>query len=147
MPDVSAHASMFPAWPVNLGKFWLPVGGTSASTPLLASAFAALSARLGTRLGPVNGTLYALADEAVYDVRSGANGYNRRVPARHAHAATTSRAGSACRGCACCADPRHTARTPRRLGRARYVPGSGRVTSPSTVAHSMVRRNVSATGV
>ena len=84
VPDVSAHASMFPAWPVNLGKFWVPDGGTSASTPLLASAFAVLSARLGTRLGPVNGTLYALADRAVYDVRSGNNGYDRRVPARRA---------------------------------------------------------------
>ena len=34
-PDVSAHASLLPGWPVALGDNWLGVGGTSAATPLI----------------------------------------------------------------------------------------------------------------
>ena len=43
-PDVSAAASNFPGWPVVLGGHWETDGGTSASAPLIASAFAVLSA-------------------------------------------------------------------------------------------------------
>ena len=90
-PDVAAHASMLPAWPVNLGRFWEPDGGTSAASPLVAAGFAVLSARERAAgrppLGPVNGLLYdlrATAPDLLYDVVEGDNGYTRKVPARHA---------------------------------------------------------------
>jgi kumamolisin len=90
-PDVSAHASMFPGWPVVLGGNWVADGGTSASAPLVASAFTAVSSaeRAAGRppLGPVNGLLYALADSApqtLFDVVSGQTGYNSDVHARFA---------------------------------------------------------------
>ena len=97
LPDVAAHASTFPAWPVNIEENWVADGGTSASTPLIASAFAVLSARERAAgrppLGPVNGLLYALhagAPATLFDVTSGANHYARAcrdgAPAR----ATTS---------------------------------------------------------
>ena len=64
VPDVSAHASMLPGWPVELGGNWLEDAGTSAASPLVASAFAVISAneRAAGRppLGPVNGLLYSL---------------------------------------------------------------------------------------
>jgi kumamolisin len=88
VPDVSAHASLLPGWPVVLSGNWVEDGGTSASTPLLAGAFATLSAneRAAGRppLGPVNGLLYSLqasAPDAFFDVVAGANGYDRRVRA------------------------------------------------------------------
>jgi kumamolisin len=88
VPDVSAHASSFPAWPVVLAGNWVTDAGTSAATPLLAGAFAALSARQRAAgnppLGPVDGLLYAVrarAPAALFDVISGSNGYSRRVPA------------------------------------------------------------------
>jgi kumamolisin len=91
VPDVVAHASMLPPWPVVLAGNWVPDSGTSASAPLLASAFAVLSAtqRATHRppLGPVNGLLYWLrahAPEALFDVVSGNNGYLRSVPGRPA---------------------------------------------------------------
>ena len=64
VPDVSAHASMLPGWPVEIGGNWLEDAGTSAASPLVASAFAVISAneRAAGRppLGPVNGLLYSL---------------------------------------------------------------------------------------
>jgi kumamolisin len=85
VPDVSAHASMLPGWPVVLGGNWVEDAGTSASAPLVAGAFAALSAneRAAGRppLGPVIGLLYDAQPGAIFDVVSGANGYDRRVPA------------------------------------------------------------------
>jgi kumamolisin len=86
-PDVSAHASLFPGWPVALGRRWIEVGGTSAASPLLASAFAVLSARERAAgrppLGSVNGLLYWLyanAPTTFFDVVSGTTAYDRRVP-------------------------------------------------------------------
>jgi kumamolisin len=91
VPDASAHASIFPGWPVVLARNWVVDGGTSASSPLLAGAFATLSAneRAAGRppLGPVNGLLYSLqagTPDTFFDVVSGANGYDPRVPARRA---------------------------------------------------------------
>ncbi len=88
VPDVSAHASMLPGWPVVLNGNWVEDAGTSASAPLLAGGFAVLSAneRAAGRppLGPVNGLLYALetsAPDTLFDVVSGSNGYVPRVPA------------------------------------------------------------------
>ncbi|MBD0282739.1 MAG: hypothetical protein ICV69_11175 [Thermoleophilaceae bacterium] len=87
VPDVSAHASMLPGWPVVLGDNWVEDAGTSASAPLLAGAFAVISARERAAgrppLGPVNGLLYFLqasVPDAIFDVVSGDNGYDRRVP-------------------------------------------------------------------
>ncbi len=84
---------MLPGWPVSISTNWVEDGGTSASAPLLAGAFAALSARERAAgrppLGPVNGLLYTLArDEAaapLFDVVSGDNRYLAKVPG---HAAT-----------------------------------------------------------
>lgn len=87
VPDVAAHASMLPGWPVVLAGNWIADAGTSASAPLLAGAFAAISARERAAgrppLGPVNGLLYALARTtpgALFDVVAGANGYLGTVP-------------------------------------------------------------------
>src|SRR5262245_54933353 len=91
VPDVSAHASMLPGWPVVLAGNWVEDAGTSSSTPLPAGAFAVLSARERAAgrppLGNVNGLLYSLARSApgtVFDVVSGNNGYDPRVPPRSA---------------------------------------------------------------
>lgn len=91
VPDVAAHASLFPGWPVVIARNWLEASGTSASTPLVAGTFAAQSASEQAAgrppLGPVNGLLYELyasAPETLFDIVSGANGYDRRVPARTA---------------------------------------------------------------
>jgi subtilase family serine protease len=85
-PDVSAHASLLPGWPVALGRNWIEVGGTSAASPLLASAFAVISARERAAgrppLGSVNGLLYWLqanAPASIFDIVSGTNKYDARV--------------------------------------------------------------------
>jgi kumamolisin len=84
VPDISAHASMLPGWPVVIAKNWVEDAGTSASAPLVAGAFAVLSAneRAAGRppLGPVNGLLYDSAPQTVFDVVSGDNAYSRKVP-------------------------------------------------------------------
>jgi kumamolisin len=84
VPDVSAHASMLPGWPVVISTNWVEDAGTSASAPLVAGAFAVLSAneRAAGRppLGPVNGLLYDSAPQTVFDVVSGDNAYSRKVP-------------------------------------------------------------------
>jgi subtilase family serine protease len=86
-PDLAAHASMLPGWPVELGGNWLADSGTSASSPLIASAFAVLSARERAAgrppLGPVNGLLYSLpqrSPNALFDVVAGNNRYDPKVP-------------------------------------------------------------------
>jgi kumamolisin len=90
-PDVSAHASLLPGWPVALGDNWTEVGGTSASSPLMASALAVLSARERAAgrpaLGPAGGLLYSLwrtNPGAFFDIVSGNNGFDPKVPAINA---------------------------------------------------------------
>ncbi len=90
-PDVSAAASQFPGWPVVLAGHWVTDAGTSSSTPLVASAMAIVSANQRRRhrppVGPANGLFYyqsRRAPNTMFDVISGANGYLRNVPARHA---------------------------------------------------------------
>jgi subtilase family serine protease len=94
VPDVVAHASGFPGWPVVMtpaefegfvgipvppGMEWVmaPVGGTSASTPFTAANVALIAARHG-RLGFLNPWLYGIAGsreyaKAFYDVTDGIN--------------------------------------------------------------------------
>jgi kumamolisin len=86
-PDVSGHASLLPGWPVALGDNWLGVGGTSAATPLTASALALVSARERAAgrppLGPVSALLYSLArpnPTLFFDIVSGNNGFDPKVP-------------------------------------------------------------------
>jgi subtilase family serine protease len=86
VPDVSAVASNFPGWPVVLDGHWVIDGGTSGSTPLVASAMAILSAdqrRLGRApIGPANGLFYDLArrdTNSFWDVVQGDNRYLARV--------------------------------------------------------------------
>jgi hypothetical protein len=82
---------MFPGWPVLIGSEWQTDAGTSASAPLLASAFAVLSARERAAgqppLGPVNGLLYYLARQdpgTLFDVVGGNNGWSPKVPPHQA---------------------------------------------------------------
>ena len=70
-----------------LAGHWELDGGTSASTPLTATAFAIISANQRAAgeppLGPVNGLVYALdrrAPSTIYDIVSGSNGYYRKIP-------------------------------------------------------------------
>jgi kumamolisin len=91
VPDISAHASMFPGWPILIGSEWQTDAGTSVSAPLLAGAFAVLSARERAAgqppLGPVNGLLYYLERQdpaALFDVINGNNGYNPKAKPRQA---------------------------------------------------------------
>jgi kumamolisin len=91
MPDVSAVASAFPGWPVALNGHWVTDAGTSAATPLVATAMAILSsdqrARHRPGVGPGNGLFYDLArhDPATrFDVVTGNNGYLRTVAPRRA---------------------------------------------------------------
>jgi len=94
VPDLAAHASEYPGWPVALtpvqyeavvgialppGATWgmAPVGGTSASTPFTAANVALIAARHG-RLGLLNPWLYSIGGsaayrEAFYDIVRGNN--------------------------------------------------------------------------
>ncbi len=92
VPDISAAASSFPGYAVVTGDDWVVDGGTSASAPLEASAFAILDARERAAhrppLGPVDGLLYYLHARdpgAFYDVVSGDNRFYRSVPGFRAH--------------------------------------------------------------
>jgi subtilase family serine protease len=87
VPDIAAHASMLPGYPVFGGGDWLEDAGTSAAAPLVASAFAVISAQQRAAhlppLGPVNGLLYWLyrhSPNALYDIVSGSNRYDPEVP-------------------------------------------------------------------
>ncbi len=84
VPDVSAHASRLPGWPVALfysasQGTWTVNSGTSASTPLVAAEFAVIAASLRTNghrgLGLVTPALYALGPGggSFYDVVRGTN--------------------------------------------------------------------------
>lgn len=92
IPDIVAHASGFPGWPVAMtaaqyedffgvapaGDWGMgPVGGTSAATPFSAANFALIASEQG-RLGFLNPWLYSLAsgaayDKAFYDITIGTN--------------------------------------------------------------------------
>jgi subtilase family serine protease len=92
VPDISAAASNFPAWPVVIDNQWVTDGGTSATAPLMASAFAIIDARQRAAhlspLGPVNGLLYYLRatdPRTFYDIVSGDNRYYPSVPGWRAH--------------------------------------------------------------
>ena len=87
VPDVAAHASMLPGWPVSFAGNWVEDSGTSAASPLVAGGFAVLIAneRAAGRppLGPVNGLLYRLRatrPASFFDVVSGQNRFTARVP-------------------------------------------------------------------
>ena len=54
----------------------MPIGGTSASTPLIAGLIALMNESLGYRLGFINTYLYQFAgQEAFFQVVNGNNGY------------------------------------------------------------------------
>jgi len=87
LPDLAAHASMLPGWPVSFAGNWIVDAGTSAAAPLVAGAFATLSARERAAgrppLGPVNGMLYRLETTdpaAFHDIVSGQNRWRPHVP-------------------------------------------------------------------
>ncbi len=72
VPDLSAHASLFPGWYV-FGEGI--IGGTSAATPLTATGIALLSETLANEgkspLGLLNPLLYTLPKKATYDITKG----------------------------------------------------------------------------
>lgn len=80
VPDISAHSSTFPGFPVvgaSPGLFEDPVYGTSAAAPLMASGFALLNAREMSKgqppLGFVNPWLYQQRYSVIRDVKVGNN--------------------------------------------------------------------------
>lgn len=80
VPDLSAHASTFPGFPVvgmTPSLFDEPVYGTSAAAPLTAAGFALINAKLmksGKRpLGFVNPLLYRAPKRAIRDIVTGNN--------------------------------------------------------------------------
>ncbi|MEI8080892.1 MAG: S53 family peptidase [Actinomycetes bacterium] len=96
VPDVAAHASRLPGWPVvvQLGSRarWSRESGTSASAPLVAAELAAINAvnvlRGSKPIGFVNPELYRLASKSrkyFFDVTSGNNGVPRVGPGYSAH--------------------------------------------------------------
>ncbi|MEI6622447.1 MAG: S53 family peptidase [Actinomycetes bacterium] len=96
VPDVAAHASRLPGWPVvvQLGSRarWSRESGTSGSAPLVAAELAAINAvnvwRGSKPIGFVNPELYRLAGASrkyFFDVTSGNNGVPRVGPGYSAH--------------------------------------------------------------
>jgi subtilase family serine protease len=90
-PDVAAVASQFPGWPVVLNGHWETDAGTSAATPLVATAMAIISAAQRSRhrppVGPADGLFYALArrePSTRFDIVKGNNRYLRRVKGHRA---------------------------------------------------------------
>lgn len=88
VPDISAFADELPGYLIFLAGNWTIVGGTSASTPLSATAFALQSASARTRgeagLGFVAPLLYELArsdwggtDKVLFDITLGTNDVNQ----------------------------------------------------------------------
>ena len=84
VPDISAHASPLPGWPVftieNGTMTLLPIGGTSAATPFTAATIGVIAARERTRnrpsFGLIQPALYQLAatkPSTFYDVQTGNN--------------------------------------------------------------------------
>jgi subtilase family serine protease len=77
---------------VVIDNQWVTDGGTSATAPLMASAFAIVDARQRAAhlppLGPVDGLLYYLRatdPRTLYDIVSGDNRYYPTVPGWRAH--------------------------------------------------------------
>lgn len=80
VPDLAAHASQVPAWPLVFGGTFTPVGGTSAATPLVTSGFAMIAAKERAAgnppLGAVQPWLYQehkQNPEAFFDIVKGSN--------------------------------------------------------------------------
>lgn len=76
VPDVAANASGINGYKVVFNGVEMPIGGTSASTPLWAGLITLLNAILGYRLGFVTPFLYQLGgSEAFTPITTGNNGY------------------------------------------------------------------------
>ena len=81
VPDISAHASLGPGWPLWTGDSGLPtiVSGTSAATPLLAASVATIGgneiAQGRPTLGLLSPLLYDLGSSSsqIHDIRKGNN--------------------------------------------------------------------------
>ncbi|MDO8308233.1 MAG: S53 family peptidase [Actinomycetota bacterium] len=87
VPDIAAQAGIGPGLFIYVGGELQVEGGTSQASPLVATGFAAMSARLreagSPSLGFVNPWLYRVArfhDDALYDVTVGNNQYPVLVP-------------------------------------------------------------------
>jgi hypothetical protein len=77
VPDVAALADPYTGYPVAVGGYWIPIGGTSGASPtwaaLIAQADLDVSCRADGPVGFVNPTLYSLPASAFHDVTSGSN--------------------------------------------------------------------------
>jgi subtilase family serine protease len=87
VPDVAAAASNLPGWPIVFAGHWVVDGGTSAATPVIASAMAVLSAdqrrRGGPPIGPADGLFYTLerrSPQTFQDIVKGNNRFRSRIP-------------------------------------------------------------------
>jgi subtilase family serine protease len=86
VPDVAAAASNLPGYPVVFAGNWVVDGGTSAATPLIASAMAILGANQQRRgrppIGPANGLFYGMrkrSPQTFQDIVKGNNRFRKRV--------------------------------------------------------------------
>lgn len=81
VPDVAADADPDSAMSIYVGGQWVPIGGTSASTPMWASVVAIGDQLAGHPLGFINPGLYKIAQSGSYnqdfhDITSGNNSVN-----------------------------------------------------------------------
>ena len=87
VPDVAAAASNLPGWPIVFARNWVVDGGTSAATPVIASAMSILSADQRRRgrppIGPADGLLYTLDrrfPQTFRDIVKGDNRFRTHIP-------------------------------------------------------------------
>ncbi|MGH1338778.1 MAG: S53 family peptidase [Aureispira sp.] len=75
VPDIAANASPNSGYKIVFNGQWMPMGGTSLSTPLWAALIARLNQALGYKLGFINELLYSLeGSPAFIQVTNGNNG-------------------------------------------------------------------------
>ncbi|BDS09693.1 S53 family peptidase [Aureispira anguillae] len=66
IPDIAANAAMASAYKIVFNGAWMPMGGTSLSTPLWAALIARLNQSLGYQLGFINNLLYQLENSNAF---------------------------------------------------------------------------------
>jgi subtilase family serine protease len=82
LPDVAAAADPATSMAIYVNGVWVPVGGTSASTPLWAGIVAIADQMAGHGLGNINAALYHLGASSPQDFRDVTSGDNSNATAR-----------------------------------------------------------------
>ncbi len=81
VPDMSANADAVNGYRVVFNGIEMAIGGTSASTPMIAGLFALFNESLGSQLGFVNPWLYQFIGEGFRHITEGNNGvYQAAAP-------------------------------------------------------------------